>query len=998
MTPEPAGPRPGGPERLIMSGSGVKRSLVLGLFFFSGAAGLAYEVVWARQLSLLLGVSVYAVSAVLVAFMGGLGLGAELSGKAITRGVAPIRLYAVLEACLGIYVLAFPLVLAALEKVYLAVHVGGEGATAYVIGLRFALAVAALTLPTALMGGTLPALVRGFARDTDKGHGRTAGWLYAVNTLGAMTGCLAAGFFMIESFGLTTTLNIGACVNLAIGAIAWLAAGESSWKIAPAPEPAQDKKKKGKQKPSPAAEGPDGLLVALYGLSGFCALALELLWTRLLILLVNNTTYAFSLILSVFLLGIGAGSAIASRLPRPSAGKNLAFFAFFLGGVGVMALFSLIGMRANQELIGALDSMVSAKGFIAGTIPGGEPVATAILFSLLIVTPCTLLMGAGFPLVVEAISAGREKIAAQVGRLYAVNIAGCVLGSLLAGYAMIPLLGIQTSVIIVAWMAIAGGGYLVAARLPGLRRAGAAAVFAVAAPMTVYLLIRPDIAYLLSAQKLDLGSEVEFYEEGPSATVLVSSQETDLSPGRKPVKRIWINGDPIAGAFREALQLERLQAHIPLLLHKNPKNALVICFGTGSTAGAALAHGLENVVAVDISREVFNAGPKFSEGNLNALESPRLSIVEEDGRNFLLTTGRKFDFITSEPPPPSNAGIVSLYTKEYYDLCKKRLAKGGLVSQWIPLHHLSESDFKSLVASFTAAFPRGAMWYTKWDAIMIGAEGDVDIDLAELDRKMQLPAVKASLAGIGITSSRQLAANYMMGPEKLREYLGGAEPVYDDWPKVEFTAPRAHATGVEVKGGNLAGILEFRAPPPLKGATEEHREAFDRSFLSQTVFFRGQVALNYEKRAEAAQLFSRALDISGDNPDARYAYLSLNLKALYSALAQGRAELGLKMLEDTRRLDTENLFAAQLKFLRGMFLAKIGSLYEAEYELRGALDIDPGYFLAVVNLAGLYESGLGKPEKAKELYLNALALNPSSAERRAIDEALKKLDSNHGGA
>jgi len=614
------------------------------LFFFSGAAGVAYEVVWTRQLSLLFGVSIYAVSAVLVAFMGGLGAGAEYFGGKLDKGLSPIRLYASLEMALGVYVLAFPLVFAAVEKAYLLLHPGYEGVSVYVIAMRLALAALALIVPTTLMGGTLPALAKYFSK-SGHGPGRFTGALYAVNTIGAMAGCVAAGFWMIEHLGLTNTLRAGAIINISAGALAWLIAAEPEWWKAPV---ADEKPHKQKKKTKAASErGWDVTLLVLFGVSGFCALALEVLWTRLLVLLLNNTTYAFSLILAIFLLGIGAGSAVVSRITTRASGRGSAFFAMFQMGVGAFALLSILGFFANRPLTEMINVFISEEGWLASAIPGGVSMAVAITFALVIVFPCTFMMGGGFPLVVEAVTSGRERVGGQVGRLYAANIIGCVLGSLLAGYAMIPLWGIQKSVIAVSWIAIISGVYLLLIRSPKLRAAALMAAIGALAPLTWVIIHKGDVAFLLNAQKLDLGSEVEFYEEGPSATVLVSRQESDLTVGRKPIKRIWINGDPIAGVFREALQLERLQAYIPLLLHPNPKNALVICFGTGSTAGAAVASGLESVIAVDISKEVFHAGTWFSDGNHNVINSPALKMIEEYGRNDPPTTKRKFDFITS---------------------------------------------------------------------------------------------------------------------------------------------------------------------------------------------------------------------------------------------------------------------------------------------------------------------------------------------------------------
>ncbi len=972
-------------EKIVNAGVS-KQLALIGLFFISGALGLVYEIVWARQLSLFLGVSVYAISAVLVAFMAGLGIGSEFFGRLLDKGFSPVRLYASLEIGLGVYLLLFPVILSILQSLYVTLHVSEGGATPEIILLRAGMAVAAMIIPTALMGGTLPAMVRFFAMNREIAGGKVAGWLYAVNTLGAMVGCITAGFVMIELFGLSTTLMIGGGLNILLGVVAWLVGAEPAFQVA-SEKSVPAKKVKIKDQPRP-----DMTLLFLYGLSGFCALSLELLWTRTLILLLNNTTYAFTLILAVFLLGIGFGSAVAMKFVGKTRDSNRVLFSLFQTGVGILALFSLFGFALNETLIGILDSVMRESGFLAAIIPGGEPMAQAVMFSLLTVGPCAFLMGCCFPPIAAGFSEGVKRAGGEIGRVYAVNIIGSVTGSILAGFILIPLIGVHKGVILIAWIALVSGLYALLTSSFKARTPLAVMTLIVALPVSALLLLNTDVVYYLSTQKLDAGSDVEFYMEGPSATVLVSSQESDLTPGRRPFKRLWINGDPIAGSFREALQLERLQAHIPLLLHPDPKNALVICFGTGSTAGAVKTHRIENVTAVDISREVFMAANFFQAGNLEVANSEKLTIIEEDGRNYLLTTRRFFDFITSEPPPPSNAGIVSLYTKEYYELMARRLKKGGIVSQWIPLHHLSEADFKSLVASFVEVFPNTSMWLTKWDAIMIGSLEETPVSLDTIQERMEFPEVAKSLGELGIRNAYQLFASYMMGRDQLKEYVKGIEPLIDDKPTVEFSAPRVGVGGVSVKGGNLAGIIEFREPPPSFYFTEEQQERFKSYFDSQTSFLDGRIAMNDNKMALAAGAFNKALAKNPDNPDARYALLSLNLSTIYKALSADKIDLGLAMLGDTEKLDDDKLFEPQYHFLRAMFYARMGKTDEAETQFKSAIKLDKNYFLAVVNLAGLYDTKLDEPVRAKELYGNALKMKSTPEERVLVLRAYRDVE------
>jgi len=962
------------------------RSFIVALFFLSGLTGLLYEVIWVRQLTHLLGVSIYAVSAVLVAFMGGLGIGAELFGRVLNKGISPLRLYASMELMLGLYVLSTPVLMDVVEKLYVTLHSGMEGQSFYIISLRFLLAVTLLIIPTILMGGSLPALTKHFA-STKSGVGSNSGLLYGINTIGAVVGCMVAGFWMIEHLGFSASLRVGAFINIGIGIAVWFVASEKSWRM-----PADALAGTLVEKETPAVElaGRRGLLM-LFAIAGFCALALEVLWTRMLILLLNNTTYAFSLILSIFLLGIGSGSLFTSWMMRKGKTDYRLVFGYLQIGIGVLALFSLIWFAFNDFLIEIIAVFVSGDGLLSLILPGTDTMAPAFVFTFFVAFPATFFMGACFPLVVASYSTGSERSGGDIGRIYSINIVGCVLGSIIAGYILIPFAGLQKSIIAVAWLSLIAGSYICIKQLS--RQKGFMLVSALVLPLLITggLLIKGDIVYLLSKAKLDPGSTVEFYSEGPSATVLVSSQLSDLSAMRKPVRRLWINGDPIAGGFREALQLERLQAHIPLLLHPNPKTALVICSGTGTTAGAVASHKLQAVTVVDISPEVYKAGEHFSKVNFSVFKNRLVNNIVEDGRNFLLTSSKKYDFITSEPPPPSNAGIVNLYTVEYYELAKKRLNPNGIVTQWIPLHHLSQRDFKMLVASFVKVFPHVSMWYTKWDAILIGSNNEPLMDYAQVKKNMENPEVSKSLAEIGIVNPYQLLSNYMMGAEQLRKFVEGVEPLRDDKPLVEFTAPRILRQGVTIKGVNLNGLLNLRTKPRVHFASADGKEQFEKYFESEGEFLRGQVEMNDRRYSSAAVKYRSALAINPKNNDARYAMLRLNIMTLFSSMKQANAETALKMLDETALIDNEGSFTPQIHYLKGMFLYLQNNLGDAEKEFEEAISLDDNYFLAIVNLAGLYAFRLNEDEKAKDLYKQALKLEITSDERKSVLDAMSRI-------
>ncbi|MBF0171082.1 MAG: hypothetical protein HQK87_08350, partial [Nitrospinae bacterium] len=876
-------------------------------------------------------VSVYAVSAVLVAFMAGLGIGAHRFGQMLGRGIAPVRLYALLEAGIGLYLLAFPQLYATVESLYVALAPVAEGVEGGTLALRFALAFALLIVPTTLMGGTLPAMVR--AVTTGGAVGSSAGVMYAVNTLGAMAGALAAGFWLIEAVGLAGTTRIGALANLLLAATAWGVAAEPSWRMSTPVPP------KGTVKGRGPHAAPDRALMLLFGVSGFCALALEVLWTRLLVLALNGTTYAFTLILALFLGGIGAGGATVAWWLRTQSPRADRLFGAFQLLLGLCAALTLVGFALYPVLF---DPPAGGVG----------PLSPTYLYACLLLAPAVFLMGGSFPLAVEGMKASVGDAPRTVGRLYAVNTAGCVIGSLVAGFVLIPHVGAEGGTLAVAWTAaVVGGGFLVAR---GGSKPLAGGVAAVMVAVTVMLLSSEEtLARSLTVWKLDRGSRVAFFAEGPSATVLVSHTPTDMSVGRQPVERLWINGDPIAGTFREALQLERLLAHIPLSLAPAARNGLIVCFGTGSTAGAALAHGLSKLTVVDISPEVFAAAPLFARGNRNVTENPRLKTVVEDGRSYLLTTRERYDFISVEPPPPSNAGVVSLYTVEFYRLSRERLTKNGLFSQWIPLHHLSPGDFARLVASFQTVYPHGQVWFTKWDAILVGGAGPIVIDHRMIAAAMRKEEVAASLAEIGYTTPGQLLAAYLTGPQGLASFVSGHAPYHDDHPSVEFTAPRALAEGVAVKRENLAALMGRRSLPPVANLAEEETEELVSMYRAQESYLQGHLFEDEGDYAGAAEAYHRALALDDRNADARYAFIQLNMRTLYRALAGSHVAMGKRLLADTVALDTGRLFGPQLRFLAGMLEAADGEVRQAERTFNEVLREDDTYLLALLNLAGL---------------------------------------------
>ncbi len=1010
------------------------RPLVLAIFFLSGASGLIYEIIWARQLSLVFGVSSFAVSTVLTVFMAGLGIGGYVFGRVIDKRGNPLKIYAALEMLIGIYALLLPYTISFSEWLYVKLQSpflppfikGGDGGVSFFLlsAERFVISFFILIFPTIMMGGTLPVISRLLIRNEER-IGSDAGIIYSLNTFGAVAGCLLTGFYLIENIGITFSLYLAAALNFIAAGGAYIIGSRVKGQGSRERESGAKVKGQGSgnRDSLSLAPLPLPLILIAFGFSGMAALSFEVLWTRILILILDNTVYAFSTILFTFLLGIAGGSLIYSRLihkltirnPKSKIQNPITPFAIFQILIGLMGFLSLL-LFANHNILSSwLNNSVSWASQFIGMGFWHEKLTALFLISFIIMAMPTIFMGASFPAVAQTLKRV-SGVGEGIGRIYLINTIGAIIGSFSAGFILLPLIGIQKSIIFTGAIPILFGIAIlifVAApfRVRGLPQAKASGylhsgVIAYVLPVSsiiisviivVFIFRAGDIPKLISISKIDKGNEILYYKEGIAGTVLISSRETDLTPYRKPVKRLWINGDPIAGEFRGALQLERLQAHIPLLFHPDPHDALVICFGTGSTAGAVSDHPVKEIYAVDISKEVFEGGRYFHEGNRNILDDPRIRIVIEDGRNFLLTTDKKFDFITSEPPPPSNAGIINLYTREYYMLCKSRLKQGGMVSQWIPLHHLPENDFKMLVSAFVSVFPRSTMWFTKWDAIMIGSDSGLNIDFDRLENRIKEKKIAESLKEIGISNPFQILSTFVMDENGLSGFINGAPAVSDDRPSVEFSAPRIHHAGLTIKGRNLENMLKYRKP--VTGMVRQSSAVqgggiageIEKYFNSYSYFLKGQINRNDNRFEDAAGNFAEAVNINDENSDARHELISLYMDNIYKLLNRGEIDKGFNLTDECAKLDRDGGFSAQLHNLKGLLFLSRKDIKRAVNEFENALRLDEKYLSPYLNLGSVYTYYESEPLKAIVYYSKGLELKITAQERDLINLEVEKI-------
>ncbi len=729
------------------------------LFFLSGLASLADEIVWFKYLTLTFGATTAAAATLVAVFMGGLALGSGLAGKAAARLRNPARAYALLETGIAIFALGTPALFEAVDRGYVAAYPHVSGSSTGLLAVRFGLAAAALLAPTILMGASLPVLAR--AAEGGNAPGRPSTNLYAVNTAGAVAGVALAGFVMIPAFGFWATLVASACTSLAAALLALVLPSRKT-----APETAA----------RVSTYHLPALWIGVAFLVGAAAMADEVLWTRILVLYIGSSVYAFSLMLAVYLAGLVAGSAAAAAL-RPRDAKHalsttqtaLAFV--LLAQVAAFALYTRI-------LVGTASRIVHMAGW-----PGlfaAEAITTA-LFLL----PPTILMGLTFGFLVRAASPSADEAPRGVGAIYSSNTVGGILGALVAGFVAIPLLGSQRGLLATGLIGLA----VVLMIRPRSRVAWSAPV--------VFLLftvpLKSDNVILSSGTFSDVArKDLIHYEEDTTATVAVKRYALP-----SPSLSLELNGVNVAGTAPDLVTIQKLQAHLPLAFCRSPKRVLHIGFGSGDTAYSVSLHPVSDIRIVEISPGVIGASARyFGEINHGVLSDGRVHLTINDGRNYILAAPGKFDAILTDSIHPRYAGNGSLYTEDYFRLCARRLAPGGVISMWLPMYSVRPDNFRAIVRAFHDVFPNVSVWYPH------SVENPFTIVLAtpgrtvrwdEVRASLSAAAVSADLATIGEADPAELLSNLLLSPGDVDRWVADTPPHTDDVPVVEYESGRTMA-------------------------------------------------------------------------------------------------------------------------------------------------------------------------------------------------------------
>lgn len=811
------------------------------LLFLSGAAALTFQVLWIKQLSLVVGVEVSAIAGAVGAFFLGLALGGWVLGRQADRLRRPVRFYALLEAAVAVSCVAVTWALAHSAAPFVAVEAHSGAAAWLLVGLL-------LAIPSFLMGGTLPVLLRAVNRQ-DAAASRRGGVLYAANTCGAILGALLPAFLLIPRFGVQGAALAAASLNLLAAAGAWALdrkAGEPAVPALAASAPALPLSRDAR------------LAVALYAVAGGIALGYEVIWSQMVVPFMSTRAFAFAIVLATYLTGLALGAALYSRVAH-RVRNPWAVFGGLIAGAGLVAVLEVALL--GKWLIVAQTYAEAAVLQLTGSAFAGMCARFAVAAASFVLAP-TLLLGAAFPAVLR-IAAGDQRVGRDAGAVLACNTLGGIAGTLLTGFVLVPGLGLVRSLGLLAVLAALVGA---AAAWRG-RRAGPAgsnpattgwvtgllglATLAVAVTMPA-----DQFARLLPGAS---GAGLVFYEESHGGTVAV----VEPAGSGNRFRRLYIQGVSNSGDAMPSLRYMRLQALLPLIVHNGePRSALVVGYGTGITAGALSQYRpLEKRVVAELLPAVLRAGPRF-QGTYQAITDPGLEKRVQDGRRALQASAERWDLITLEPPPPSAAGVVNLYSRDFYALAAARLAPQGIVAQWLPLPTQNEEDTRALVASFIEVFPHAQLWTSELhEMLLVGSLQPLQLDAAKIEARYGQPDTAAALKAVGIPSAGALLATWVTDRAGLARFAGDTPAVTDDRPGIEYATwvrPR-EITRV------LPRMLAERSEPPLQGASDALRADMELERARLDTFYRAALAAYVGDRETWGRELNRLARNDGDN-------------------------------------------------------------------------------------------------------------------------------------
>ncbi|MCC7195439.1 MAG: fused MFS/spermidine synthase [Gemmatimonadaceae bacterium] len=796
--------------------------LMLLLFIGSGCAALIYEIVWFQVLQLVVGSSAVSLAVLLGTFMGGMFIGSLVLTRFVPRTRHPLRVYATLEAMIGVVGALLIVLMPLVGRLYTAVDGGGPAS----VVLRAIASGILLLPPTILMGATLPAISR-YVEATPSGVA-WLGYFYGGNTLGAVIGCLGAGFYLLRLFDLPTAALVAVALNAAVAGLGLLLAKRAPYEP-PSAAGAADLVDSTKGSIWSVFRGitswePRGIYVAV-ALSGMTALGAEVVWTRLLSLLFGATTYAFSVILGVFLIGLGIGSGIGSTIARNTSNARaaLGWTQLFLAFTTAYGAY----MVTQGVPYWPVDPSLAPSAWFNFQLDMARA-----LFTML---PGAVLWGASFPLALAAAARPSDDTGTVVGRVYAANTLGAIAGSLVTGLLFVPLMGTQGAQrILIILSAVSAAAALAplfrgspateAGRAPRAPVLGSGAMFMFSLMLLGALWatsnVKPVPAGLVAwGRSLAWQGEPNalYVGEGINSSIAVTEEANGW-------RNFHVSGKVEASTEPQDMRLQRLLGNLTALMdQKGPKSVLVVGFGAGVTAGSiSIYPTVERMVICEMEPLIPKVVSKyFSDVNYNVASNPKVQVVYDDARHYVLTTREKFDVITSDPIHPWVKGAATLYTREYFQHVKAHLNPGGVVTQWVPLYESTEDVVRSEIATFLEVFPNGTVWRNDdrsgggYDVVLVGRLDDAPIDVDAWAARLDSPAyaqVRASLAQVGFMSVFDLLKTYTGRGKELAPWLAGAAINTDRNLRLQYLAGFGfnYYRGTQIRDA----MLRYRTFPP----------------------------------------------------------------------------------------------------------------------------------------------------------------------------------------
>jgi len=807
---------------------------VYALFAASGVAGLVLEAVLLREMAWLVGSSTTATALVLAAFMGGLALGAVLFGRIADRSTRPLALFGVLEIGTALSGAALAWLLGPGRELLL-VPLRAIGPGAVQRSVEIVLAFVVVLVPTVLMGGTLPALGRLLIRDMS-GFVRSLGLLYGLNALGGAAGVFLAGFFLFEWLGVAGSAFAAAALQVGVGVSAILV-DRATRDEATRTAPAEETSRAGDEEPVDRRARIACLLAACAG--GAVVLGYEVVWTRLLSLMMRSFSYSFSLMLSLFLIGLCVGAILLPVWTRRGVRPAVAA-GWILISMGVYVAASLLWLPG---VLAPAEGATSFTGFLARSVLHAAPV----------VLPPTILSGTLLPLVARGFTPHAAEVGRDVGLVYALNTGGAIAGSLFAGLILLPAFGAPAALVVLAVVNATAGAVVLF--LTPTRTASRIVALALAAACVLPATLGGERfvdAFLRATSSFDRIGELLFFHE--SATDTIAIVRKDYGFHDPEAKSLITNGVAMSATVKPVWRYMALEGHLPVLFSRGKEHALALGVGTGITLGAIASHPAVSAIdAIELSRGVALGLEYFELENGRAFDDPRVTLRIEDGRHYLEMSETRYDIVTIEPPPPIVAGSVHLYSLDFYRLCARRLNAGGVVAQWLPLHSQSLLSARMTARTFLDAFPHVMLWLgSTREAVMIGSTEPLRLSIEELRSAYAEPRTRANLERAYLETPEAFLATYLLDREGLERWAGDAPRITDEHPRMEFFRNQ----GGNMKEPDRAGLIELPQAgwDWLSGADPETIRSIERENRALRHYLHATVHGDERRGLEAAVL------------------------------------------------------------------------------------------------------------------------------------------------